>query len=840
MAINQIQNTFTMGELDPLLLAKTDFDGYYKGARKLRNVTALPQGGIKQRFGTLYINTVLDPVTMQYITNEDYISFVMFQQTINNSFLIVIRPDNISMPISTSDPTAIDIYQNGFIVATLNAGDGVPWTVGQVNDIRYVRAPDRIVFLHNDVIPQDVLVSSDLTTWSITPESFLYFPTFDFSSRGLAPSYSGPTVTFTPGAASGSVTITVANATPLTSNHVGGLFSGNGGLGRITAVASTTSFTVTTLLPFANTNAIAGDLALLKEPLWGNGGGAVGTNPARGWPSVGTIFQNRMIFANTTVLPNILSASNTFDYVNFDDSSTLDSGGFSYLLGSDSLNEIVNMVSSTTLVVLTSNSVFATSNLIDLPITPANAFLTEQSRTGSNRVQAQVVDNQILFVDVNGITVRSIQFDIIESRITVQNASLLSPHLIRDPREAAIFNNPFKSEGNYYFVVNADDGSIAVFQSLEDQNIKAWSLATTQGQFLDICADKNECYVLVARQISQPGAQGPNTVVLKATPDFTQFTDITDDSNDTAIPISIFDYGPPTENQYVVIGNTCPFTNIQFLLNTVASAPMDLTIEYYSKTQVWTPIRLSGDTTLGLTQNGFFSWVYPNVINWAPNEVNEIENLFWIRIQNNSTNIATLPIQQEMFTNLQQCINIEQIRFDFIPDCCYEATSDEFGVIAELDGLAGRQVWLLEQTSKTYDVHAGVCFGPYFCLEGVVTTNPSHNLANQSFVVGIFSAPRIVPMPPVAQTQLGSQVYLPRYVQSLFIDYYESAGIIVANREIPILAVDGLSMNIPLNLKTGFWEISPYPDRNPRNEIEITTVQPLPFTIIGLGYKVQI
>ncbi len=838
MAINQIQNTFTMGELDPLLLAKVDFEGYYKAARKLRNVLVIPQGGIRQRFGTVYIDKVIDRVTNTNITDETQIMFVVFQYSIDKSFLMVVRPDDSSDPIVDSDPVAIDIYLDGAIVATLDAGDGVPWEVSQIDDLRYVRASDRIIFLHKDTIPQQVVRGVDDATWTITPQAFVYYPTYDFSIKdGGALVYTGATVTFTPSATSGNVTITVANATPLTTNHVGGIYQGNGGILRITAVASTTSFSGFTLAPFANTNAIRGDLSFLREPTFGVGGGAVGSNPARGWPSVGSIFQNRLVYGNTPTLPNILCLSETFNYNSFDDSTADDNDGFSYLLGSDSLNEIRNIVSTTSLIAITNNSMFSTSTLIEVPLTPANAFLIEQSREGGNEVLAQVVDDQVLYVESNGVSVKTLSFDIIQSKLTTNDASLLSPHLVRTPREAASMANPFKFEGNYYLIVNSQDGSLAVYQTLKDQAVSAWTLQTTQGEFLDICSTGDEAYVLVKRQTGDALASGENKTVFQATPDFSRFTDITDDISQTsAVNVQLF----PTDvdDSYIVFGNSCPFNNLNIILDTPSDVDILPVFEYLDKNGIWTVINDVVDSTLGFTQDGSISWFFDDVIDWAPMTVNDVENQFWMRIQDTATNITVYPVEEFVSVNLESVIYIEKLAFDYIPDCSIEASSDDMGVITGLNALAGRQVWLLQQTSSTYNLHAGICHGPYFvALDGSLLL--PEQLYSTDFVVGVFSAPLIIAMPPVGQTQQGVNVYLPRLIQSLFIDFYQSAGIIVANREIPVLRVGGFSMDIPLTLKTGFWEISPYPERNARVEIPITTVQPLPFTIIGIGYKVD-
>ena len=51
MPIKQTQHKFTTGELDPLLVGRTDIDKYYGAAEEMTNVAVLAQGGFKRDDG---------------------------------------------------------------------------------------------------------------------------------------------------------------------------------------------------------------------------------------------------------------------------------------------------------------------------------------------------------------------------------------------------------------------------------------------------------------------------------------------------------------------------------------------------------------------------------------------------------------------------------------------------------------------------------------------------------------------------------------------------------------------------------------------------------------------
>lgn len=843
MAIEQIQNTFTFGELDPLLLGRVDFEGYYKGARKLRNTLVIPQGGLINTFGTTFVNIVTDSMG-NVVEDIGEVKFLVFTYSKTKNYLIVLRP-LIDTENPTIDLVTIDVYLDGMQVA---ANIPTPWVVSQLDTMGYIRAPDRVLFLHHDRPMQQLVNGGNDATWTLSTQPILFYPQYDFSQKdGGVAVYTGATVTFTPSATTGAVTITVANATPLTSNHIGGLYYGNGGVLRITAVASTSSFSGYTIEDFTNTNAIRGDRSLLTEPMWGNGGGAI-PGVARGWPNNGTIFQNRLMLANSPPLPNVFSASVSFNFNNFDTSEADDDNAFSYAVGGDQLNEINHLIGGGTLVAITTNSLFSTDILLGAPLTPDNIFMTEQNREGSNDVLAQIIDDQILYVDEHAQNVKSVEYSLLQSKFTTDDASLLAPHLIRGPREAAIFNNPYKAQGNYYFLVNADDGTLAVYQTLKSQNVSAWTLHSTQGEFLDICSNRAQCFLLVRRQVLGVGF---NQVVFRVNPGFNNFTNITEEV-DTATalsPVQLYvDFNSTQPDvrdwtgDYLVFGNSTPFYNLGFALAVPSDADIEPTFEYLGDAgngPEWMEIENVVDTTIGLTVDGTMVWGGLETRYWKPETLNGIERKFWMRIKRTSSLVTVLPWASSILCDRQESFFIEQLAFDYLMHCSVSATTDANGNLNVPAYLAGQQVYALEQTSNTWGLHAGISHGP-FTVSAFGNVSIGENWPNKDFVVGIWAPPEIELMPPVAQLQTGSNVYLPKYIQSFYVDYFESAGIIVAGREIPILRIGIPAMDTPLELQSGFWEINPVKDWNPRTVIPITTVNPLPFTIRGVGYKVEV
>ena len=50
--LRQLKTTFQAGELDPLMIMRSDVNAYANGAKQMQNVSLFSQGGVKRRNGT--------------------------------------------------------------------------------------------------------------------------------------------------------------------------------------------------------------------------------------------------------------------------------------------------------------------------------------------------------------------------------------------------------------------------------------------------------------------------------------------------------------------------------------------------------------------------------------------------------------------------------------------------------------------------------------------------------------------------------------------------------------------------------------------------------------------
>lgn len=464
------QSNFTLGELDEKLFARVDFQGYYKGAKKLKNTIISPQGGIKRSFGLGYTANINQP-------SIDRIKIKMFELEDSDIYAMVFVPDNI----------LIYLEATGALVATVIS---TGYTIAQIKDLTFSQSSDTLVIIHVDVAPKKLVRTSAHGGWTLSTIAFKFLPVYDFDQNYDA-------LGFTPGATTGTgITLTITLGVGIfTSAFIGGVFVGNGGTMRITGLTSTTVVTGDITTDFIDTAQIKGVSALLAEPAW---------STARGWPGAVTFYQNRMVFGASKSLLSGVWLSKINDFRNFDATTALADGSLSDFIHNNTSNVVRYVTSSKSLIVFTSGGESATPILIEAPLTPDNFALYPQEANGIQQgVEPQILDNQVIFVEKGGKIVRNFVYDVRSGKYISTNISILSSHLIKIPVDSAVFKNSSKEDGSYYIVVNSD-GSMSVYQTNIDEGVSAWTTRETAGAgglFKQVSGVKDKVFAVVQRTI---------------------------------------------------------------------------------------------------------------------------------------------------------------------------------------------------------------------------------------------------------------------------------------------------------------------------------------------------
>lgn len=456
------QANFTKGTIDPRLLARTDVDIFEKGARKLENVVVLPQGGVQRRFGTEYIAEL----AIATAASEARIAILEYE----DETIYVLIFENLSLKI----------YYQDALVATLVS----PYTAAQLPDIEWTQSINQLYTFHPDVAPYALIRTAAHATWTFGAINIINFPTYDFDRNYDAD-------IFTPSATTGTITLASLNGS-FKAAHVGGLFFGNEGTMRITSFASANSVGGYTVEDFKNTTPILGSNAVLTEPVW---------SASLGYPKTGTFYQDRLCVGGSKSVPEGLWMSKTNQYSNFDDSETLASSAIGVFINTNNSNVIEDILGSHTFIVFTSSGVVTLPFIDDSPVTPSNISFNQQSRNGIGDVRAKLFDNGVTYLDRGGKIIWSMRYDVQRAGYVFRDISLISQTLINSPVEIGTYRNPDVDQGNYLIVIN-EDGTLAVLQSIDEENVQGWTSSTTDGQFRHLDNSENDVYFIVEREIN--------------------------------------------------------------------------------------------------------------------------------------------------------------------------------------------------------------------------------------------------------------------------------------------------------------------------------------------------
>lgn len=463
------QSNFTLGELTPRLQGRVDFEGYYKGARKVRNLLVIPQGGVIRRFGMRYITQITG------VTSQNQFRIYNFSINDVDKYLLVFT--NLQLKI----------YYEGALVATVVTIYGV----ADLPDLNFVQTTNTLIIAKGDKYPQKLVRTSRHGGWTISNFTIKVFPVFDFTEN-----YNDSL--FSLAAASGenvAVTITSGTAAFLPA-HVGGVLVGDGtGIGRIISYTSSTVVNVDIETTFPDTT-FYGTRAFLAQPAWSD---------ALGWPTAVGFYQNRLVFVNTATLVGGLWLSVTNKYSTFDEFlATGADAAISDFIQSRGVNAVKNVLGVRSLIVFTSDGEYANGTIEQQGLTSDNFSMTQQTPNGISNVIPVSIDNQIIFVDAGGQMVHAMQYNIQSGSYETINISLFSEQLINNPTYSAVYRNPDVDDGTYLFLVNTD-GTLATFQSVLNQNVKGWSMQTTpggSGKFVEVVSERSHCWFAVKRTIN--------------------------------------------------------------------------------------------------------------------------------------------------------------------------------------------------------------------------------------------------------------------------------------------------------------------------------------------------
>lgn len=480
MAVSYVpQNSFTAGELDPKLRGRSDIQAYYAGASKIRNALVMPQGGVRRRPGLEYIAE----------TVSGSVKLIPFVYTTDTTYMIVLSTDLFT------------IYKDGQVMDTV----ACTITDTQVSEVTWAQSYDTLILFHKSFAPKYLLRASD-TSWSTGTWALNNVPTYNAASTATTTSITirdsaGAVIDFSSWTAGDYMTdckVEASGATFVAGDLGKHIVGPSGGRLVITTVTDGDSVVGTILREFKinmETDGIdlpAGDWTLEVPSI----------SSTTGYPACGTFFQGRLWMAGTTVQPNAVWASKVNDEHNFSSwSPSLADDGIYLLAGGGIMSVFHRMYGGKHLFLFANTGEFYVPISNTEPVTPENVSLVRNASNGSKEgVEVFDVDGNITFLKAGGRSVISATYEYTSGGYTTVDLSMLASHLLNDSRCMAYKKQQSTNDSDYLYAVNSD-GTLAVLCTLMKQNITAWSLCETDGEFREVCVDSGDVYFVVDRII---------------------------------------------------------------------------------------------------------------------------------------------------------------------------------------------------------------------------------------------------------------------------------------------------------------------------------------------------
>jgi hypothetical protein len=569
MRIMQFQTNFSVGELDPLIRARTDLAQYKNALEEATNVIIQPQGGFKRRDGMKFI----------YDFGSSFTDFkvIPFEFSVDDSYLLVFVNQRIYVFKSGVLQTNINGSGNDYITAT-------DITTAMLDEINYTQAVDTLILCHEDLQTKRLVRNSD-TSWTLENLPITNLPQYAYAFDTHMPDF-----TITPSASTGNITITASAVTTDNGTAQGGAAStitlksssnytsddqpngmfitltsgtGSGQTRHVedyvastkvltvypawdTAPDNTTAYKVEAFAPsavgeYAQVTSTFGRARYVEyvsptvmkavtevdffdtddivagfwesehgyEDVWSN---------TRGWPRSAAFHEGRLYFGGSKSRPNTIWGSGVINYFDFNAGSGLDDESVEATINTNQLNTIVNLFSGNDFRIFTTGGEFVILQSGNDPITPSNFFVRPQTRLGSKAgIPIEELNGASIFIQRQGKSINVFQFGDTTASYQVQNISALSSHLLKSPVDMAARRAASTDESDRLFVVNGTDGSMAVYSILVGQNVIAPSRFVTDGEYIAVGVEVADVYVIVKRTIN--GAD--NYMLEKFDPDLT-------------------------------------------------------------------------------------------------------------------------------------------------------------------------------------------------------------------------------------------------------------------------------------------------------------------------------
>jgi hypothetical protein len=464
-----IQLTFNGGEIAPAWAARADLARFGTSVAVMQNFVPMVQGPALRRSGFRYVNDV--------------------KASANATRLIPFIVSDIQGYVVEAGDLYFRFYKDE---ARLESPPGTPvevvttYLTADLFDLQFAQSADVLYIVHKDYPPRK-LERLTSTSFQIT--------TVDFFDGPYNAENTDPTVTMTPSATTGSITITASAATfeigrdegrwIRIRNDAAGVYGW--GAAQIDTVSSTTVVTATVKRTLKGTTAKAN---------WRLGAWYTGN-----YPRAVSFHGERLIFAADPDNPQTFYGSVAGDFESFVPTGNLDrkaaiftaspadpgdtvtdSNAFTFALAANKVNVINWLTSLRTLIFGTMGGIWPAQASQELEaITPLNVTVQNSSTKGSSSIQPSTIEDSFLYISRTKRKAFLVAFRIESESYKPEDISLLASHLLLEG--GGIVEMDYASEPNSTVWMVRSDGRLIGLTAELSQKVTGWHQHVPGGSF---------------------------------------------------------------------------------------------------------------------------------------------------------------------------------------------------------------------------------------------------------------------------------------------------------------------------------------------------------------------
>lgn len=486
MPTARFQPSFAAGVLGQGLHGRVDIAKYDVGLKVGKNVFVHAHGGVSNRSGTEYVGEVMDSTKIHRL--------IPFVRDENENYIMLMGDQSMK------------IIENGAYVQDGGSdyNPSTPFAEADLIDLDYIQSIDVMYFASHNHFPQ-VMSRSALTSWTfadIETNPSVPAPT----GLGVASKNTGTeTYTYKVSPVVGGVEgFPSAEFSDTTSEDL----SNDGAENVITWSGSADEYNIyrarngvfgfigyTSDTEFTDNN-ISPDLTL--APITAS----EVFQTSADWPTRVTLYQQRLVFANSINQPETIWMSKTGDFTNFTRSRILrDTDRIELDLSGQQVNRIQSLLQLRELLVFSSFGEFSiTGPNGAMPAT--NPIQSQYGYSGASNVRPVVVDDTALFVDRSGRSVRDLRYAFEQDGYSGNDLSIFASHFFEGKTIGgwAFAKNPYS-----IIWVYLNDGSLLSFTYKKEHQVWAWCEHDIGGAVESMASipegDSDIVYMVVRREI---------------------------------------------------------------------------------------------------------------------------------------------------------------------------------------------------------------------------------------------------------------------------------------------------------------------------------------------------